>query len=44
MAREDKKFRALFERAGLVIVRTELQNGLPKTLLPVRSYALRPKA
>lgn len=42
-SREDKKFREIFDRAGLVIVRTELQNGMPKGLLPVRSYALKPQ-
>lgn len=40
--REDSKFRNIFDRAGLLVVRTELQTGFPKVLLPVRSYALRP--
>ncbi|OAG40468.1 hypothetical protein AYO21_05368 [Fonsecaea monophora] len=38
----DRNFRACFEQAGLKIVRTKLQTGFPKTLLPVRMYALRP--
>lgn len=43
VTRHDAKFRQLFEQAGLVIVATELQRGLPKELYPVRSYALQPK-
>jgi protein N-terminal methyltransferase len=46
--REDSKFQSLFEEAGLQIVRMELQRGFPATktvtLLPVKMYALRPKA
>ncbi|KAF1992299.1 hypothetical protein K402DRAFT_321377 [Aulographum hederae CBS 113979] len=42
VTRTDKKFRALFQEAGLKIVATELQKGLPKELYPVRSYALQP--
>lgn len=42
VTRTDEKFRALFERAGLKIVSTELQRGFPKELYPVRVYALRP--
>lgn len=42
VTRTDKKFRALFEESGLVIAKTELQNGFPKKLYPVRLYALRP--
>ncbi|SPO04476.1 probable putative methyltransferase [Cephalotrichum gorgonifer] len=44
VTREDRKFRELFERAGLDVVRSEIQNGLPAGLHPVRSYALKPKA
>jgi protein N-terminal methyltransferase len=40
----DKKFRALFQKAGMKIKKTELQNGLPKDLYPVRSYALQPES
>lgn len=46
--REDTKFRKIFEDAGLHLVKTELQRGFPETaqmkLLPVRMYALKPKA
>ncbi|KAK7588566.1 hypothetical protein V3481_007590 [Fusarium oxysporum f. sp. vasinfectum] len=41
--RTDEGFRAIFEKAGLAIVRAELQNGFPKSLLPVKMYALKPK-
>ena len=40
MTRTDGKFRKLFEEAGLRIVKSELQTGFPKGLLPVRFYAL----
>lgn len=45
VTRTDAKFRALFEQAGLSVVRTELQTGFPKGLglFPVRMYALRPR-
>lgn len=39
--RTDSKFRALFKQAGLRIIRTEVQKGLPAQLYQVRSYALR---
>ncbi|CCF36602.1 hypothetical protein CH063_08135, partial [Colletotrichum higginsianum] len=39
--RVDEKFRALFEQAGLRLVKTELQRGFPKELFPVRMYALK---
>lgn len=38
----DQKFRDIFEKAGLKIKKTEIQNGLPHELYPVRSYALQP--
>ncbi len=47
LCREDVKFLGLFEKAGLRIVRTEMQKGSPDRptkLLPVKTYALRPKA
>ena len=40
MTRTDRKFRNLFEEAGLRIIKSELQTGFPKGLFPVRSYAL----
>ncbi|KAI4146232.1 MAG: hypothetical protein L6R39_003530 [Caloplaca ligustica] len=40
VTRTDTKFRVLFEGAGLKIVKTEVQTGFPKGLLPVRFYAL----
>jgi protein N-terminal methyltransferase len=44
VTRTDKKFRQLFEDAGLKVVATELQKGLPQGLYPVRAYALQPRA
>jgi protein N-terminal methyltransferase len=45
VTRTDAKFRSLFEEAGLVVVRSELQTGFPKGLglYPVRMYGLKPK-
>lgn len=43
--REEAKFQSLFQKAGLRVVRTELQRGFPHTssvTLPVRMYALKP--
>jgi protein N-terminal methyltransferase len=42
VTRTDVKFRQLFQQAGLHLVSTELQKGFPKSLYPVRSYALQP--
>ena len=44
ITRTDLKFRQLFEKSGLNIVRSELQSGFPKELYPVRFYALQPQA
>ncbi|KAK6077364.1 hypothetical protein SCUP234_06776 [Seiridium cupressi] len=48
VTRQDTKFRDLFRRAGLQIVRTDIQRGFPNSfprrLFPVRMYALKPKA
>ncbi|EHK41109.1 hypothetical protein TRIATDRAFT_301789 [Trichoderma atroviride IMI 206040] len=48
VTREDTKFRQIFEQAGLQLVKSELQRGFPETpqmtLLPVKMYALKPKA
>ncbi|KAK2039531.1 hypothetical protein LZ31DRAFT_558728 [Colletotrichum somersetense] len=41
VTRVDDKFRALFEKAGLRLIKTELQRGFPKELFPVRMYALK---
>ncbi|KAK4555054.1 hypothetical protein LTR86_007820 [Recurvomyces mirabilis] len=43
VTRTDEKFRRLFEEAGMKVVSSELQRGMPKGLYPVRSYALQPK-
>lgn len=43
VTRSDAKFRMLFQQAGLKIVATEQQKGMPKELFPVRMYALRPE-
>lgn len=45
VTRSEEKFRSLFRRAGLTIVRSEEQSGFPKRLqlYPVKSFALRPE-
>ncbi|KAF4969214.1 hypothetical protein FSARC_3517 [Fusarium sarcochroum] len=47
VTREDSKFLALFEQAGLDVVRSDLQRGFPdvdgRPLLPVKMYGLKPK-
>ncbi|EOA81694.1 uncharacterized protein SETTUDRAFT_143439, partial [Exserohilum turcica Et28A] len=43
VTRSDAKFRWLFQKAGLRIVATELQKGMPRELFPVRIYALAPE-
>lgn len=43
VTRSDDKFRRLFMAAGLKIVATEQQRGMPKELFPVRIYALKPE-
>ncbi|KAG6199897.1 hypothetical protein E4U50_007256 [Claviceps purpurea] len=46
VTRQDSSFRILFERAGLRLIRTDEQRGLPEVppvrLFPVRMYALKP--
>lgn len=44
VTRTDQKFRSLFQEAGLSLIKTEEQVGLPKSLklFPIRFYALRP--
>ncbi|KAL6940148.1 hypothetical protein ACO0QE_004043 [Hanseniaspora vineae] len=41
VTRSDSKFRWIFEKAGLKLIATDLQKGLPKELYPVRMYALK---
>ncbi|KAI0426717.1 alpha-N-methyltransferase NTM1 [Xylaria sp. FL1042] len=43
VTRKETTFRHIFEKAGLRIIKTELQHGLPSELFPVRMFALRPK-
>jgi protein N-terminal methyltransferase len=45
VTRTDGKFRSLFQKAGLKLLRSEEQIGFPRQLqlLPVRLYALRPE-
>lgn len=43
VTRTDDKFRTLFKEAGLTLITTQLQHGLPKNLYPVRMYALKPE-
>ncbi|RYP32169.1 hypothetical protein DL768_011145 [Monosporascus sp. mg162] len=40
VTREDRKFLSLFQRAGMRLVKAEIQSGLPGALLPVKMYAL----
>jgi len=42
VTRTDLKFRRLFEDAGLRVVSTEVQRGMPSGLYAVRAYALQP--
>ncbi|KAL5117742.1 hypothetical protein ACEQ8H_004352 [Pleosporales sp. CAS-2024a] len=44
VTRSDDTYRLLFKRAGLKVVATELQRGMPKGLFPIRIYALRPES
>jgi protein N-terminal methyltransferase len=46
VTRTDEKFRKLFKDAGMNLIKSDAQSGFPKSfkLLPVRSYALRPKS
>ncbi|KAI9833897.1 MAG: hypothetical protein M1819_003406 [Sarea resinae] len=43
VTRTDASFKAIFDAAHMKVVKTELQPGFPKTLYPVRFYALQPK-
>ncbi|KAH9900603.1 alpha-N-methyltransferase NTM1 [Xylariomycetidae sp. FL2044] len=43
VTREDQSYRRIFDKAGLRIIKTELQHGFPQELYPVRMYALKPK-
>lgn len=43
VTRTDAKFRHIFEQAGLKLVATEVQKGMPPGLYAVRAYALRPR-
>ncbi|KAJ5587863.1 Alpha N-terminal protein methyltransferase 1 [Penicillium hispanicum] len=45
VTRTDAKFRQIFDAAGMDVIKSEIQTGFPKQfkLLPVKSYALRPK-
>lgn len=40
--RSDKYYKSLFERAGLELFEQQRQTGFPKSLFPVKMYALRP--
>ena len=41
VTRTDKKFRELFIKAGLKLIASDVQKGLPKELYPVRMYCLK---
>lgn len=42
VTRTKEKFEAIFEKAGLKVLRTELQKGFPKEMYPVRMWGLHP--
>lgn len=42
VTRSDESFREIFQRAGLKVIMSNLQRGMPKHLFPVRMYALKP--
>ncbi|QIW97574.1 hypothetical protein AMS68_003092 [Peltaster fructicola] len=42
ITRTNAKLRSLFQQAGLKIILTEVQRGMPKDLYVVQSYALQP--
>ncbi|KAI1317723.1 alpha-N-methyltransferase NTM1 [Xylariaceae sp. FL0255] len=42
LTRKEETFRRIFTKAGLKIIKTELQHGLPSELFPVRMFALKP--
>ena len=42
VTRTHQKFQQLFKDADIRLVKTEIQKGFPKSLYPVRIYALRP--
>ena len=42
VTRTDASFRQVFERAGLRLLLTSVQKGMPRELFPVRMYALAP--
>ncbi|KAF4467171.1 duf858 domain-containing protein [Fusarium albosuccineum] len=48
VTRKDEKFLALFEQAGLKLVKSDMQRGFPlvdgRPLMPVKMYALKPDA
>ncbi|CUM65690.1 uncharacterized protein PRCAT00003338001 [Priceomyces carsonii] len=41
VTRSDEKFRFLFKEAGLKLIASDLQKGLPRELYPVRMYCLK---
>lgn len=41
VTRTDAKFRQLFEMAGLKLIASDIQKGLPRELYPVRMYCLK---
>lgn len=43
VTRSDKHYKSLFEKAGLTLIRDEIQKGLPTELFEVRMYALQRK-
>lgn len=43
VTRSDQKFKDIFERANMKVLKMELQSGFPKDLYPVKMYALTPR-
>lgn len=44
VTRTEEKFKEIFEKAGMVVKRTEIQRGMPKELFQVRMWALQPRS
>lgn len=42
VTRTDESFRRIFKEAGLRLIMTALQKGMPRGIYPVRMYALKP--
>ena len=43
VTRTHESFKSIFDKSGLKVMATEIQKGFPKSLYPVRFYALQPR-